>query len=334
LVSYKDIQRETGLSLSTISKYFNGGNLLEDNRKAIGSAVALLDYRPNGFGRGLRLQRSGTVGVVLPVLNNDFHLTIIASVETALRDAGISVIVASSPTPQEKAVELLLGKMVDGIIAVPSPHDLPALQYATGRMPVVIIDWDAEELDTDAVFLDNVGAGVMAARHILDHGHTRVALIGGDPAVSTMRLRASGFREELTLSGHALEENLDRSGPLVMQTGYEAMGGLLSTRDRPTAVFCTNYELTLGALIALNESGLRLGRDISMVGFDGLELAQATVPRLTVIAQPVEEIGTRAAQLIQGRLTQSDPPSQSTIETLRPRLVAGGSVARLENPAA
>jgi LacI family transcriptional regulator len=327
--SYKDIQRETGLSLSTISKYFNGGNLREANRAAIEASVEALNFRPNAFAAGLRNQRSRIVGVLLPALNNGFHLNIIAGVEEALRAKGMSVIVASSPAPEDDAVELLLSRMVDGIIAVPSPHDVAALQEATKRIPVVMIDWEAP-LDADGVFLDNYQAGVIAARHLLDHGHRRLGLIGGDRSISTMRLRADGFLAEQEAGDGRHPEVAVTEGPLDVETGHAAALHLLGARKRPTALFGANYELTLGALIAVNESGLRLGDDISVIGFDLVEVAQTTIPRLTIIEQPTRAIATQAAELIERRLNEDyQPGSDRVTRLLPPRMLPGGSVSRL-----
>ncbi|SFF61326.1 LacI family DNA-binding transcriptional regulator [Curtobacterium sp. YR515] len=327
--TYKDLQRATGLSLATISKFYNGGTVRDENAQAIERAAATLGFRPNGFARSLRSRRSGTIGVLLPALDNDFHLTVIAGVESALRAHGTSVIVSSSPDAAAGAVDLLLSRMVDGIIAVPSDHDVEALARAAERVPVVQIDWRADALATDGVFLDNRGAGALAARHLLDHGHRRVGVVAGDPAVSTMRERTAGFRAVVEREGGVLGPDSVVEGPLTVQHGQAAMQRLLVQPDRPTAVFCANYELTLGAVIALNESGLTLGRELSVLGFDGLELAQATVPKLTVIVQPTHELAVRAADLIHARLTDPDADAAPVDVVVAPRLVAGGSVARL-----
>ncbi|KQO63453.1 LacI family DNA-binding transcriptional regulator [Curtobacterium sp. Leaf261] len=329
--TYKDVQRETGLSLATISKHYNGGTVLAANRIAIEDAARRLGFRPNGFARNLRSRRSGAIGVLLPALDNDFHLTVIAGVESALREHGMSVIVASSPDAAAGAVELLRSRMVDGIIAVPSEHDVEPLSRAAEQIPVVQIDWRASGLRVDGVFLDNQAAGAMAARHLLDHGHEHLAVIGGDPAVSTMRERAAGFRAVLDRPGVDAPEPLVLSGPLTAEHGHAAMQRILVADPRPTAVFCANYELTLGAVIALNESGLMLGRDLSVLGFDGLELARVTVPKLTVITQPTHELAVLAADRIRARLAAGGAPdaSHDTVDVaVAPRLVAGGSVVR------
>jgi LacI family transcriptional regulator len=338
MATYKDIQRATGLSLSTISKYYNGRNVLDENRVAIEDAANALGFRINGFARNLRARRSRTVGVLLPELDNDFHLSIIAGVELALREDGVSVVVSSSRAggrPHDDAVELMMSKMVDGIIAVPSANVVQALREVAARgVPVVMVDWIAEGLNADAVVLDNKRAGGMAARHLADHGHRRVAMIGGDEAISTMRERAAGFHSALTDRGIGDNDVLISTGPLTVAAGYAAMQGVLALRDRPTAVFCANYELTLGALIALNESGLRIPEDMSFVGFDSRELAQVTKPPLTMIIQPLADIATEAAALMRRRLISVTGDSwEPTVVTLQGQLVSGASVASLHDRA-
>lgn len=324
VTTYKDIQRLTGLSLATISKYYNGRTVLAENRRAIEEAAQRLGFRPNDIARNLRSGRSRTVGVLLPALTNAFHLTIIAGVETALRAAGLSLLVTTSPEPGDDAVGLLRSRMIEGLITVPPPHDAAALTEVARDIPVVTVDWDVPGLTADRVVLDNHGAGTAAARLLHDHGHRRLGAICGDPVVSTLRDRAAGFRDEAP--GALLP-----AGPYTVAGGTDAMRRLLATRPRPTAVFCASHDLTLGALIALNDSGLRLGRDLSLVGFDSRELALATLPRLTLFEQPTHEIATRAAERLLARL--ADPgadPAPMTV-TVDPVFVAGASVTRLDD---
>ena len=330
MATYKDIQRATGLSLATISKYYNGRNVLDANRVAIEAAANALDFRPNQHARMLRSRRSRTVGVLLPALDNDFHLTIIAGVEEALRPRGISVIVAASPDPGDDAVDLLMDRMVDGIVAVTPPHDVPALRAAAERVPVVMVDWPIEDVRADGVFLDNAAAGALGARHLLDHGHRRIGLVGGDPEIASMRLRTEGFERALTSQGVEVDPALERLGPLTVEAGHRATQELLAAWPRPTGLFATNYELTLGAVTAVNDSGLRIGQDISVVGFDSRELAQALVPKLTVIVQPTREIARQAARRIADHIELAGDRPAPEVEYLDARLIPGASVRRLE----
>lgn len=326
MATYKDIQAMTGLSLSTISKHYNGLPVREKNSLAIEEAAATLGFRVNGFARSLRSRRSLTVGVLLPALDNNFHLEIIAGVEAALRVDGVSVLVCSSRPAPGEAVDFLMSKMVDGIIAVPTPNDVEALKSAAAQgVPVVAIDWVAPELDTDRVVLDNVAAGAAVARHLADHGHRRVGLVGGDTAVSTTRERAEGFLSGLAARGIELDDRHSTAGPLTVEGGHRAAERLLALEDRPTALFAANYHLTLGMLIAVNESGLRVPEDISLVGFDSLELARAMRPRLTMYEQPTLDIATEAARLIRHRLDSGESSAHTTV-TLAGRLNVGASV--------
>jgi len=330
--TYADIQRITGLSLATISKYYNGGNVLERNRDAIKAASDSLGFRLNRNASGLRRGATQTVGVLLPSLLSAFHLSIVAVAEQYLRAHGYSVLLASDeggPLGRSSdALELLLARQVDGIITMPSPSDVPALAAVIeSGIPVVAVDLWQPGLNADFVCLDNMGAGWLAGQHLVDHGHESVGVIAGDFAVSTMKERYEGFAAALPA---ALAPERVLSGPITSEWGREAMNKLLSQRPRPTAVFAVNYDLTLGAIIAINESGLRLGQDISLVGFDGLEVSRVTQPTLTVVVQPVAEIAREAARTMHERLEgDRSAPSEPTMTRLDGSLVVGGSVSTL-----
>jgi DNA-binding LacI/PurR family transcriptional regulator len=325
--TYKDIQRLTGLSLATISKHYNGLNVRPENRAAIEKAAAELGYRVNSFARGLREGASRTIGVILPSLQNGFHLSVVVEAERRLRDEGIGVLVTSDGVDgAQDAVELLLNRQVDGIIAVPGPKDLTALRSAqTLGVPLVTVDWSLPDLGADTVLLDNAAAGRQAARYLIDHGHRDVAVVAGPDWVSTLRERRDGFLSEMSHVGKPVLTDRVLSAAMTADGGYGAMWRALNLDRRPGAIFTTNHELTVGALIALGESGLRLGRDISLIGFDAVEVAQTTRPRLTVIAQPVSEIARAAAEAMLDRLNGSDAPPKEA--SFLGHLIVGGSVA-------
>ena len=335
-VTYKDLQEHTGLSLSTISKYFNGLPLRESNRVAVETAAAELGYRVNTLARSLRTQRSRTVGVLLPVLDNPFHLSIIAGIEASLSDSGVGVVVSASRGAHGEpgaAVDALADRMVDGIIAVPAAHDAASLIAVSARgLPVVLIDRLVEGLDGDTVVLDNGDAARQAVRHLVDHGHRRVAAVAGPPDIWSLRGRSDGFFDALGQHGLGVGPATVRSGPLTVESGIASMRSLLAEPERPTAVVCLNYELTVGALIALNESGLRIPEDISLVGFDSLVLSQVIKPRLSMVVQPTHEIAVQAAELMRRRLEPQPEgrpePDPYRRVVLRAELVPGGSVAR------
>lgn len=335
MATYKDIQQATGLSLATISKYFNGGNVRPANREAIESAATALDFQVNDFARSLRRGRSQTIGVLLPALDNSFHLAIIASVERVLQAHGISMIVCSSHPDQREpgaAVESLRAKMVDGIVAVPSAHDVAALTGAAeSGLPIVTIDRTFPSLNTDHVQLDNEQAGALAAHHLVDHRHRLVGMIGGDGTVPSLSQRAASFESTLSARGIEVRREWFSQTELTVEAGRRALHRILARGERPSALFAGNYELTVGALIGLNESGLRIPGDISLIGFDVAEIAQVTTPRLTAVVQPMSTIADRAATRMLERLLPEAETSMAR-DYVQPELLIGGSVESLTDP--
>lgn len=328
--TYKDIQNLTGLSLATISKYFNGGTVREANRLAIAGAVEELDYRVNGLARSLRTRRTRTVGVLLPELHNDFHLSIIDGVEAVLRTVGIGVLVSSSRHDhmpgQEHAVDLLLHRQVDAIIAVPNARDGPSLRSAAHRgMPIVLVDRLLDEFECDAVVLDNRGASARVVDELTALGHQRVGIVVGTEEVWTMRERLAGFKERMDSAGIRVPAEMVRQGPLTIEFGENATQALLDAPQPPTAVYASNYELTVGALRAVAVRGIQVPKELSVVGFDGREIAAITSPPTSVLVQPVREIGMAAADLVRERLDTARERHPRTI-VLSGEWVGGRSV--------
>ncbi|MEF2801053.1 MAG: LacI family DNA-binding transcriptional regulator, partial [Acutalibacter sp.] len=179
----KDIARETGLSLATISKYLNGGNLREKNRAAIEAAIKKLDYHVNEYARGLKSKKSRTVGVVLPEISNLFNMKIVAVFERVLQENGYSVIVTDCQNNLEQeasSVDFLLKKQVDGIINVPigssSRHLRPAVEK---KVPILLLDRPLEDLNgvASCVLIDNRGAARLGVRRLLQAGHRRIGVL-------------------------------------------------------------------------------------------------------------------------------------------------------------
>jgi LacI family transcriptional regulator len=334
--TYKDIQRLTGLSLATISKYYNGRNVRASNRAAIESAAAELNYRPNAFASSFRRGVTRTVGLLLPSFQVPFHLEVVVGIEKYLRSQGIGVLVTCNEqdgTPSSvNAVELLLSRRVDGIIGVPALSDSSALATAVSiGIPVVTVDWRPSGLDADSVSLDNMRAGKVATQHLIDHGHRTLGALVGEEGMWSLQGRLDGFLAAARAADITIAEDHIQRGPLKVDYGYAAMMRLLAADTRPTAVFAGNYDLTVGAIAALNDSGLRLGHDISLVGFDAVELAQVTRPKLTVYVQPVEEIATEAARIMNARLDNLDESTSRVVLELPGHLQIGASVRRLSD---
>lgn len=307
----KDIARETGLSIATVSKYMNGATLKEKNRVAIERAVKKLDYTVNEYARGLKSNKSRTIGVVIPELSNLFITQIITKMEDILRNRGYSVIICDCHTDESlecKAVQFLLSKRVDGIINMPVCKDGRHLQPAITRaIPVVLIDRTIPQLGSvcDCVLIDNAGAANAATRYLLENGHRNIGIIIGPSDVFTSQHRLQGYKNALAEYGIVPAEQLIAYSDYTVQGGYESMYSLLSANNGMTAVFVTNYEMTLGSIIAANEKNIKIPQELSFIGFDNMDLARVTHPRLTIISQPLEEIGMHVAKVMLDRLTDN-----------------------------
>ena len=330
--TYKDIQRMTGLSLSTISKYFNGENVRDENRQAIDQAVEKLDFHMNEFARGLKSKRSKTIGVLIPELNSTFNTSIIADIEDILRMHGYGTIICDchlSKQMEREAFEFLLSKMVDGVITIPFDKTGEHLKMARVRnVPVVLVDRLVTGYKTDAVIVDNSGATEMAVEEFAGNGHRRIAILCGPSGVYTMEARMEGFKEALLKNHLDLHDEYLISTELSISGGYEGTKHLLGLKEPPTALFCANYEITLGTMIALNESGVKIPSDLSVIGFDNLMLSQIVKPKLTIVVQPMREIAENAAKLMLDRLKPKSISGNRIVE-LNASMVKGDSVLKL-----
>lgn len=335
MATIKDIARETGLGIATISKYINGGNVRDKNKIAIDDAIDKLGFTINEFARGLKTSKSHTIGVIIPELSNIFITTIITVIEDILRKSGYGVIVCdcrSDVTQEREAVRFLMGKMVDGIINMPASnggtHLLPLIEHG---VPVVLLDRMIPELKerVNAVLVDNVGGSAYAVKTLYDAGHRNIGIILGPQDVFTSQQRLLGYNQVLIQNSLQPDNSRIIFSDYTMQGGYESMKRLLSDPDI-TAVFATNYYMTLGSIIAINELGLNIPERISFIGFDDMQLSRVVRPKLTIITQPLEEIGKSAAEILLSKLSGASDAAETKAVTLSTGISAGESVKRLE----
>ena len=330
----KDLSRETGLGLATISKYFNGGTLREKNRLRIEAAVKKLHYVPNEMARSLKTQHSRVIGVVIPELSNAFITSIISSMEDILRNKGYAVIVCdcrSDPRREKDAVEFLLHRQVDGLINMATDMSGVHLKAAlSAGIPILLIDRLIESLRgrTSAVIIDNAYAASQAVQKLIDLGHRQIGIILGSPNLYTTSQRLNGYLDALHKAGIPSADEYIRYGDYTMDGGYQAVRELLKLECRPTALFVTNFEMTLGTMLALQHSLIRVPEDLSVIGFDRLELFGAVFPDLTLIRQPQLSIGREAANLMLDLLSSKDNPVHRIV-TLSTELTEGKSVRAL-----
>ncbi len=331
MATLKDIAKETGLSVATISKYINGVKLKDKNRLAVERAIQKLDYTVNEYARGLKSSKSKTIGVIIPELANQFMAQIITELENILRSEGYSVIICDCHTNEQlecEAVSFLLSKMVDGIINVPVCSDGKHLEPAISKnVPIIVLDRIIPELENkiDSVVINNSGATNNATKILLSKGHQKIAIILGPKHIYTTKQRLAGYLEAMKDFGIKQNDLLICYSDYTVEGGYSSMSKLLNGSVVPTAVLTTNHEMTLGAMISVNESSAVIPNDLSFIGFDNIDLSKVVSPRLTMIEQPLAEIGRKAAEIM--LLRQKDNDGEAIAFCADASLIEGRSVS-------
>lgn len=307
MATIKDVARMAGVSISTVSKYINGGNVREENLEAIRQAIEVLDYRVNPFARSLKTQRSTSIGVLLPDITAPFFGNVLTSLDKVLRENGYHSLVScysSNHGLERDNLRFLLSTGIDGLIY--APEDLSLDEFyeltATRKIPVVQLDRTLQGLAADAVLVNNAEASYTAVSHLIDKGHRRVAMISGPKSVFSAKERQIGYLRALSDRGILYDDQLVISQQNDFATGYLGFGALMKLEDRPTAVFTTNHNITMGFLTAAREQGLQIPEDIDIFGFDCVDICSMLQPPLPVVHQPETEIGALAANYLIQRL--------------------------------
>ncbi|NLJ41755.1 MAG: LacI family transcriptional regulator [Clostridiales bacterium] len=303
----KDVAKHTGLSIATISKYINGGNVLDKNKKKIEDAIKTLDFRVNELARGLKTNRTMTVGVLILSLENIFFTSIISSVENVLLQYGYSTIICDcrSDLEIEKAkLDFLVSKKVDGIIMVPHGGDVVHIKKALDKnIPIVLIDRMLKNIECDVVISDNINAAYDAVEQFIIRGHRRIGIIAGPKKIYTTEERLKGYVRVHEDYAIGLDGNLIRYGNYDVESGYRILGELMEMDNPPTGIFVTNYEMTLGAIMAVNDKNIIIPDEVSLIGFDNIQMARVVKPPLSIVEQPVKGIGETAANVLLKRLS-------------------------------
>lgn len=329
----RDIKEKTGLSLATISKYLNGGNVLPENRVKIENAIRELHYEVNEIARGLVTNRTRTVGVIVYSIESLFNGTLLRYIGDALRRSGYGLLICDSCNDEKierENVRFLLGKKVDGIIVVPVAGNADFLAPAErAGVPVVLLDRSLPGKELDCVKIDNRRVARKAAQVLLDYGHREIAIICSDERIYTGYERYKGFRDAMQGAGVDIPADYVKMGNHSIEYGSRSMRELQQLPHPPTAVFMTNYEITLGAVMAINETGIRCPEDISMLGFDDLILSHVMKPKMYMVVQPMREMGEQAVELLLKRIASKEQEESFPVEiVLGTKMLEGNSIAR------
>ncbi|MGH3322105.1 MAG: LacI family DNA-binding transcriptional regulator [Streptosporangiaceae bacterium] len=323
----KDVAREAGVSLKTVSRVVNREpGVGEETASRVLTAVSRLGFRRNDVARTLRQGLStASVGLVIENISDPFYSAITHAVEAVARVRGYLVLVGSSeedPERERELVEDFCSRRVDGLLIVPTARDhryiVPEIQMGTAA---VFLDRPPRGLDADTVLSDNPSGVRSAVAHLAAHGHRRIGWIGVAETVWTGGVRFAAYRQALAAHELVYDPAVVRIGLHTVSEAADACAKLLSQPSPPTAIVTSNNRMSVGVVRACGSRPV--DRRPAIVGFDDFELADAVQPPVTVIAQDPPALGRHAAELLFARLSGDDRPTQHV--TLETRLVVRGS---------
>jgi DNA-binding LacI/PurR family transcriptional regulator len=311
-----DLAKQLGISVATVSRALNDGpNVRKETRERVKKAAKAAGYQPNILARALRREQTKLIGLIVPDVSSEFFAGATAVLQRALeaRDFQLMLCVShDDPEIDRRYLEQLLQQRADGIVHVPcTPDGAAFLEEMASSPPVVEMTRRSTARHADTVTAEDREGAVAVTRHLLDLGHRRIALLGGNPAASTARDRIEGFREAAATAGLG-DDAIVLEREFSVAWGVEATNQALAMTPRPTAIFATNTQLAAGMLQAAAAADIDVPAEISLVGFDDPAWYLACRPAVTTYADPLEQIALMSAELLLRRI---ENPRELTTHT-------------------
>jgi LacI family transcriptional regulator len=323
-----DVAALAGVALKTVSRVVNGEPGVSPELEAkVRRAIEQLNYRRDANAATLRRRgrKTQTIGLVLEDVSNPFSSELHRAVEDAARERGVLVFAGSCDEDPDRERELIGSfreRRVDGLIVVPASHDHTYLyEERRAGTALVFVDRPASHLDADSVVSDNVGGAAQAVAHLFRHGHRRIGFLGDLLSILTAEHRLRGYTQALASAGVRVDEDLIRTELRGSDAAARAIDEMLALREPPTAFFTGQNLLTIGGVHALRQA--RRERDIALVGFDDIPLADMLDPAISVVAQDPQAIGRAAADQLFRRLDGDAGPAVRQVIPVT--LIARGS---------
>lgn len=336
----KEIAKESGCSISTVSRVINGkGKISEATKERVMKVAREHNYVPNQVARSLKKSKTNTIGIIVPDIRDYFYMFIKAA-DSIFFEAGYSILVADSnenPEKEDAYIKLMYEKRVDGLIlaTVSEKHEVLNMYFQSG-VPVIFIDNlpNINPAFEDCVILDNSRASMMAIDSFVKEGHKKIAIISGNERETTGMERVQGYIRGMESHGLSVNKQLMKMGSFQEIGGYNCMRELLLNRDKApfTAVYVSSYKMTCGALRAIKDMGLKIPTDIALIGFDFVDNTGLMSPTITTIVQPIESIGGIVAKRLLARIkTEEETERGEQIKDIAQKIVLSPEIVEGES---
>ena len=316
--SLADVARLAGVSTATVSRVLNDPSLVRSQtREQVERAVATLGYTPHFGGRALASNRTDTVGAIIPTMENAIFARGLQALQERLTEEGVTLLVSTSnydPVQEADQIQTLLSRSVDGLILIGESRDENIYELLRRRSVPFVLVWTwREDCPWTCVGFDNRAAACDVTEHVLNMGHRRIAMVAGvTKGNDRARSRVEGVRSTLSAHGASLEPRYLIEAAYTLHAGADATRHLINQTPKPTAIICGNDVLAAGAMMACRDAGLRVPEDLSITGFDDIEIAKLLDPPLATVHVPHRRMGRIAADVL---IAMMEPESE--VESIR-----------------
>jgi len=331
MATIKDVAALAGISYTTVSHVVNNTRpVSQEVRVKVEAAIKSLDYVPSAVARSLKAKTTATIGLLVPNSLNPYFAELARGIEDYCERNGYCVILCNSddnPDKQRSYLRVLLEKRIDGLIVASAGGDSGLVQGLAGvKTPMVIVDRGLEGVDADLVRIDHEYGAYLATRHLLELGHRDIATIGGPATTSVAQMRQAGFRRALKEAGITASPSRMLESDFTSTGGYNAAAMLLESNP-PSAIFAGNDMIGIGVLRAAAERNVRVPSQLSVIGFDDIQMSRYVYPALTTVGQSILQLGEMAAEVLLRRIATPDLATDQRIVT--PSIVLRESTAPL-----
>jgi len=328
-VTIKEVATKAGVSASTASRALGNYGYVNTNTKEIVTRVAKeLGYQPDMLAKSFKSTRTKNIGVIISDITNTFFTKVLRGIDDIAEPNGYNVILCNTdenPEKEREYIQLLYRKKTAGLIICDSGRNEKNLRRLISEgFPVVLLDRKKRRVQTTQVVVDNEGGAYAVVTHLIKVGHSRIGMIKGLDGISPNEERFQGYRRALIANNIPFRDELVKSGEFCLEKTMEVTRELLTMSDRPTALFVANGVMTMGALLAIKETNLRIPNDIAIVGFDDPEWAILLDPPLTTVDQPAYTMGAIACQSLLRKIKRQEKSVYEAI-VLQPTLKIRGS---------
>ncbi|MBG2876329.1 ribose operon transcriptional repressor RbsR [Proteus alimentorum] len=330
MATMKDVARLAGVSTSTVSHVINNNRYVSEGiRKKVNDAIETLNYAPSALARSLKMNCTHTIGMLVTASSNPFYAEVVRGVERSCYEKGYSLILCNTEGDYERmdsSLETLLQKRVDGLLLMSTEARAPSHEVLNRypRLPMVMMDWSPFEYGGDIIQDNSLLGGEIATNYLIEKGFTEIACIAGPQDKLPAKHRLQGYYNAMQKAGLAIREEFVLTSDFEFAGGFSAMQKLLSLSVLPQAVFTCNDAMAVGAYQAIYQKGLRVPDDISVMGYDDIDLASYMIPPLSTIHQPKDELGKLAVSQLLHRMENID--ADDNVLVLTPKLIERGSV--------